>query len=217
MLKKYNVEGLAFYLTFFIVGSPEVWHGNVDAMMDISIKFVKEEACTSDGYGNEAKIADLKTDREQIIAQSIVSSFYQKRINPDYTDHMIPSIGISKDKIVVYFYDCINDVLLESSEMPFLTAQGALVKSTIVALWLVLNFKYFCSGITKGMKESGFKSGFVQIVQEKLKYYDEVTSPCEPRDTMEEEPWTWGPPPEHDEPAEKLEDVNNLGPWEIHN
>lgn len=130
---------------------------------------------------------------------------------------MIPSIGISKDKIVVYFYDCINDVLLESSEMPFLTAQGALVKSTIVALWLVLNFKYFCSGITKGMKESGFKSGFVQIVQEKLKYYDEVTSPCEPRDTMEEEPWTWGPPPEHDEPAEKLEDVNNLGPWEIHN
>lgn len=28
------MEGLAFYLTFFIVGSPEVWHGNVDAMMD---------------------------------------------------------------------------------------------------------------------------------------------------------------------------------------
>lgn len=130
---------------------------------------------------------------------------------------MIPSIGISKDKLVVYFYDCINDVLLESSEMPFLTAQGALVKSTIVALWLVLNFKYFCCGITKGMKESGFKSGFVQIVQEKLKYYNEVTSPCEPRDTMEEEPWTWGPPPEQDEPAQKLEDVNNLGPWEIHN
>lgn len=55
------------------------------------------------------EIVDLKTDREQIIAQSIVSSFYQKRINPDYTNHMIPSIGISKDKIVVYFYDCIND------------------------------------------------------------------------------------------------------------
>lgn len=209
------MEGLAFHLTFFIVASPEVCHGNVDAMMDTSIKFVKEKACASVGYGNEAEIVDLKTDREQIIAQSIVSSFYQKRVNPDYTNHMIPSIGISKDKIVVYFYDCINDVLLESSEMPYLTAQGtqgALVKTTIVALWLVLNFKYVCSGITKGMKESGFKSGFVQIVQEKLKYYDEVTSPCEPRDAMEEEPWTWGPPPEQDEPAEKLEDVNNLGP-----
>lgn len=47
-----------------------------------------------------------------------------------------------------------------------------------------------------------FKSGFVQIVQEKLKYYDEVTSPCEPRDAREEEPWTWGPPPKQDEPAE---------------
>lgn len=186
-------------------------------MMDISIKFVKEKACASDGDGKEAETVDLKTDREQIIAQSIVSSFYQKRINPDYTNHMIPSIGILKDKIVVYFYDCINDVLLESSEMPYLTAQGDLVKTTIVALWLVLNFKYFCSGITKGMTESGSKSGFVQIVQEKLKYYDEVTSPCEPRDAMEEEPWTWGPPPEQDEPAEKLEDVNNLGPLKIHN
>lgn len=99
------MEGLAFYLTFFIVGSPEVWHGNVDAMMDTSIKFVKEKAYASDGYGNEAEIADLKTEREQIIAQSIVSLFYQKSINPDYTNHLIPSIGISKDKIVVYFYD----------------------------------------------------------------------------------------------------------------
>lgn len=185
-------------------------------MMDTSIKFVKEKACASDGYGNEAEIVDLKTEREQIIAQSIVSSFYHTMIYPDYSNHLIPSIGISKDKIVVYFYDCINDVLLESSEMPFLTEQGALVKTTIVALWLVLNFKYFCCGITKGMEESDFKSGFVQIVQEKLKYYDEVTSPCESRDAMEEEPWTWGPPPEQDEPAEKLEDVNNLGPWEIH-
>lgn len=32
------------------IGSPEVWHGNVDAMMDTSIKFVKEKACASDGY-----------------------------------------------------------------------------------------------------------------------------------------------------------------------
>lgn len=119
------MKSLAFYLTFFIVGSPEVWHGNVDAMMDTSIKFVKEKACASDGYGNEAEIVDLKTDREQIIAQSIVSSFYQKRINPDYTNHMIPSIGILKDKIVVYFYDCINDVLIESYEMPYLTEQSA--------------------------------------------------------------------------------------------
>lgn len=44
-----------------------------------------------------------------------------------------------------------------------------------------------------------------------------MTSPCEPRDAMEEESWTWGPPREQDEPAEKLEDVNNLAPWKIHN
>lgn len=57
--------------------------------------------CFCHGYGNEAEIVNLKTDKEQIIAQSIVSSFYQKWINPDYTNHVIPSIGISKNKIIV--------------------------------------------------------------------------------------------------------------------
>nr|XP_022307430.1 uncharacterized protein LOC111113434 isoform X2 [Crassostrea virginica]XP_022307431.1 uncharacterized protein LOC111113434 isoform X2 [Crassostrea virginica] len=200
------------------IGSPPVWHGHLDVMMDISVKFAEEEADSPGGYGNhssdEVKLMDLKTSREQIIAQSIVFSFYQKRVNPDYANHLIPSIGISKEKIVVYFYDCINDVLLESPEMPYISADGAFVKPTIVALWLVLNFKYFCSGITKGIKELGFTSGFVQIVQEKLKYYNEVTAPCESRDDIKEDPWTWGVPPEKDEPAEELEDFNKLRPWE---
>lgn len=187
-------------------------------MMGISIKFAEDEADSPGGQGNdssvEVEVVDLKTGREQIIAQSIVFSFYQKRINPDYSNHLIPSIGISKDKIVVYFYDCVNDVLLESSEMVYLS-QGALVKNTIVALWLVLNFKYFCSGITKSMKESGFTSGFVQIVQEKLKCYKEVTAPCETKESVKEEPWIWGVAPEKDVPWEKVKDVNKLEPREI--
>lgn len=61
------MEGLVFYLIFCIVGFLEVWYGNVDVMMDILIKFVKEKVYVLDGYGNEFEIVDLKIDREQII------------------------------------------------------------------------------------------------------------------------------------------------------
>lgn len=98
---------------------------------------------------------------------------------------MIPSICISKEKVVIYFYDCNNDFLLESSEKPYITSEGALVKSTIISLWLALNFKYFCSGITKGMKDSGFVSGFFELVQNKLDLYKDVTAPCETASTLD--------------------------------
>lgn len=58
------MEGLVFYLIFCIVGFLEVWYGNVDVMMDILIKFVKEKVYVLDGYGNEFEIVDLKIDRE---------------------------------------------------------------------------------------------------------------------------------------------------------
>lgn len=61
------MKSLVFYLIFFIVGFLEVWYGNVDVMMDILIKFVKEKVCVLDGYGNEVEIVDLKIDREKII------------------------------------------------------------------------------------------------------------------------------------------------------
>lgn len=51
-------------------------------MMGISIKFAEDEADSPGGQGNdssvEVKVVDLKTGREQIIAQHIVFSFYKK-------------------------------------------------------------------------------------------------------------------------------------------
>lgn len=58
------MEGLVFYLIFFIVVFLEVCYGNVDVMMDILIKFVKEKVCVFDGDGKEVEIVDLKIDRE---------------------------------------------------------------------------------------------------------------------------------------------------------
>ena len=100
------------------------------------------------------------------------------------------------------FYDCDNDVLLESSEMPFITSQGGL-KSTFLALWLVLNFKYFCLGITKGMVESGLKSGFLDLVGGEVNYYGQVTTPCVCPSMEQESLWMWGPPQEKEESADR--------------
>ncbi|XP_061163835.1 uncharacterized protein LOC133172984 [Saccostrea echinata] len=202
------------------IGSPEVWHGLLDILMSVSVKFMSfEDPDSLSGSGGHyivrGKETDLKSIREQIIAQSIVFSFFQRKLHPEYVHHLIPSIGISKDMLVVYLYDCNNDILLESSEMPYLTTQGALVKPTIVALWLVLNYEFLCSGITKGMNDSGVKSNFTQLVHEKLKLYDKVTVPCDSSCSGEEEQWTWGARPENDEPAQRFSDVNMLQPWKL--
>lgn len=185
--------------------------------MDTSVRIAGEgpdrPGRHGNGFSDEGTETSLELSREQIMAQCIVFSFLQKKLHPDYVNHLIPSIGIARDRLVVFFYDCDNDVLLESSEMPFITSQGGLVKSTFLALWLVLNFKYFCSGITKGMVESGLKSGFLDLVQGEVRHYGQVTVPCFCPSVETGSPWTWGPPPEKDEPAERIVNVNELKPW----
>lgn len=185
--------------------------------MDTSVRNAGEGPEPSGRHGNgfsgEGTETSLESSREQIMAQCIVFSFLQKKLHPDYVNHLIPSIGIARDRLVVFYYDCDNDVLLESSEMPFIMSQGGLVKSTFLALWLVLNFKYFCSGITKGMVESDLKSGFLDLVQGEVHHYGQVTAPCVCPSVEPGSPWTWGPPPEKDEPAERIVNVNELKLW----
>lgn len=170
------MEGLAFYLTFFIVGSPEVWHGNVDAMMDTSIKFVKEKACASDGYiwkwirncrfKNRQRtdystkyclhsirkgliLIILITWSQAFIKRKIYDSLkYKPELQRKRVNLMDKGWDLKRQNCCVFLRLYQWWLLLESSEMPYLTEQGALVKTTIVALLLVLNFKYFCSGIT---------------------------------------------------------------------
>ncbi|VDI43530.1 uncharacterized protein LOC143076317 [Mytilus galloprovincialis] len=201
------------------IGCPEVWHGFVDLMMGmIGINIATIEPDSPGGSGNRSSIevkienTDLKSNKEQMIAQSIVFSFLQQKLHPEFVNHLIPSIGISKEMLVIYYYDCKNDVLIESSQMPYIQDEKLCIP-TIVALWLALNFKYFCSGITKGMNNSSYKAGFFEQVDEKLNLYMNVNMPCGKHYSKEDNTWTWLGKPIEDEPAEKVKDINKLEPW----
>ena len=94
--------------------------------MDTSIRIAGEgpdrPGRHGNGFSDERTETSLELSREQIMAQCIVFSFLQKKLHPDYVNHLIPSIGIARHRLVMFFYDCDNDVLQESSEMPFITS-----------------------------------------------------------------------------------------------
>ena len=88
----------------------------------------------------------------QIKAQTIVFSFYQQKYNKEKMKTcLVPGIGISTEELYFVFYDSEYDVLLESAPL-FLCGKGTLVTNRVVFLWLTLNYKLFCSGITAEMK-----------------------------------------------------------------
>ena len=220
-LKEVSIGGVCYRLLFkfCFTGCPEVWHGFVDLMIGmIGINIATIEPDSPGGSGNRSSIevkienTDLKSNKEQMIAQSIVLSFLQQKLHPEFVNHLIPSIGISKEMLVIYYYDCKNDVLIESSQMPYIQDEKLCIP-TIVALWLALNFKYFCSGITKGMNNSSYKAGFFEQVDEKLNLYMNVNMPCGKHYSKEDNTWTWLGKPIEDEPAEKVKDINKLEPW----
>ena len=44
---------------------------------------------------------------------------------------------------------------------------------TVLALWLTINYKYFCSGITRHMKDSNLTADFFKHVGDKRNIYEE--------------------------------------------
>ena len=64
------------------------------------------------------------------------------------TSHQEIRIGISNEKLYCAFYALVYDVLIESDSVP-LWMNGQIYLSTIVFLWLSLNYRLFCSGVTK--------------------------------------------------------------------
>ena len=76
----------------------------------------------------------------QLIAQTLVLSFYQKKLNQHLT--FVPSIAVNRNLInQFHFYNSENDVYLVSQEMPLFVNQ-TLHLSTVLATWLVLNHRY---------------------------------------------------------------------------
>ncbi|XP_033754347.1 uncharacterized protein LOC117337465 isoform X2 [Pecten maximus] len=153
-------------------GNPSVWHGNLDVIVNnqVVVEALEDEP-DSDSPGRtpmEVKSTYLSRN-PQIIAETIVFSFLQKKRHPEYSHFLFPCIGVNSKDMVVYFYDSKNDVLLESSPISMYTISGGVNLLAIVVSWLVVNHKYLCDGLTEGLKKE--TSGFFHQAEKVLPIY----------------------------------------------
>lgn len=160
------------------IGNGEVWHGNMDIIIkdELAIQTTKEDE-ESDSPGEKSPEEMKKGEKclqknPQIIATTILFSFFQQQRHPESSHYLIPCIGISSTEMVIYFYDSEHDVLLESSGINIGTAVKDTLAVNVVAVivaWLVVNHKYLCSGLMDILKAE--KAHFFSKVGSKLSVY----------------------------------------------
>jgi hypothetical protein len=164
-----------------ISGNKDVWHGTLDVMLescDIGVGFTSKPEDKSPGEraSVEIKCNDLGSvsTRDQALAKTITFSFLQKQRHSLTMDHyLIPCILASSTEVQYFFYDCNNDILLQSRKYPLFISTGdklELSYQTILSTWLVLNYKYLCSGPTKYILDAP-KAGFPKFAGPALKVY----------------------------------------------
>ena len=104
------------------------------------------------------------------IARAIVFSFLQGKLHPEWKTSMIPTIGLSQSELIVYFYDHKNDVLLKTiNGLNFKEAGENRIKAILVA-WLVINYKYLCSGFVDNLSTAP-KANFFEACKDMLDLY----------------------------------------------
>jgi hypothetical protein len=119
----------------------------------------------------KVKSDDLQFHLSQIVAQTIVFSFHQRKHYPLY---LLPSIGVSKHAIQFHFYDAREDLYFASYNLPLFYTTNELNMTVVLATWLVLNHSFFTPKPSKSMLEEG-KFGFHSLAQENLfRYRNEI-------------------------------------------
>ena len=180
-----------FFLHF--AGNSEVWHGAVDAMTfsglhraEVACVVLDEGAAGDTDDGKEAedlysclalefKEKNLKGNKSQLFAETIVNSFLQQRL--DSTVSFVPILGVKHNAIQVVMYDAELDILLASVELKFKYPPSALKEemsyATYLLTWLTCNFKIFSTVLDeKEMLELKSKcANFANLVKEKLHIY----------------------------------------------
>lgn len=165
-------------LNFFIFqGNVEVWHGNLDVIINTDLALVEplDEDSENGSDGNSA-VENCLQRNHQIIAQTIVFSFFQKKRHPERKHFLTPCIGIGSSELIVMLYDSEHDVLLESSSVPLFNKDSSLEFSlqAILVCWLTVNYKYFCSGLCEEYQQ--YQSNFFVHAKEKIQIYEDKLS-----------------------------------------
>ena len=169
-------EGAHVRLTsaYLGMGAKWTWHGHPDARAEWTpLGLVrgasKETASDSEQAAGtkttyEAKKTFSMDDVDQIVAQSVVSSFIHNNRHPEQNP-LIPSVGIStfERKVMAVLYDPNLDVLLISSKIKWLEEEEqCFSKPGVVFLWLLLHHQLFLKSLD-ACQEHLDKSGLVRI------------------------------------------------------
>ena len=177
--------------------------------MDVAVTVCTEEP-DSPGAGNSSSVEmrltpdKIMSCQEQIRAETIVFSFLQKKNHVDLNNFLIPTIAVSKTHVGICLYDCENDVFLETPLLDLFRQEFLLRVETIITLWLVLNYKYCCSGVPEEFMDSNFKADFFKHIGRDLEnYISDVNAPC-----CYQTEYKWSSIHVLGDTKEKLDDIN---------
>ena len=134
------------------------------------------------GDCTDSSVSSIETkpnerDQNQLLAQTVVFSFLQQKYNKmKMKNSLIPAVGISTKQLYIHLYDCENDVCLSSDPDLQMSGGGKLIVEIVVLLWLTLNYRYFCTGITEEMRKC--KADFHRRLDDMIyEYIDNVKRP----------------------------------------
>lgn len=164
--------GLQMCLLF--LGALNAWHGSLDVVFgnpSLFVTVMEEDGDTSPGGRVESLTFDTSRTKSQLLAKAIVFSFIQKKRHPEFDHFLIPCIGITRHQIIFIFYDSSNDLLLEGPRHDLVLVDGSVNYEAVIAVWLVMNYKFYCSGPTSSMLNAP-KSNFYKHAKEQLELYE---------------------------------------------
>lgn len=166
------------------IGNPDVWHGCLDLIMEgsnVSVDTLDQDSEASSDRESGRIVTRRTVDMTdnsmgsglvQLAAKTIVQSFYYRQVYPQWENTLIPCVGVSSTGLIFYFYDSVHDVLLGSSRFPLAAYSPFEINfTTVIALWMVLNHKYLCNGLSSVDLQEVPKSGFVTAARDKLHIY----------------------------------------------
>lgn len=158
------------FLPFYIAGNHRVWHGSADILIG-RVAVVAPTQLADDNTENKTYSSTLEPSRNQIIATAIAFAFTLNR-------GLVPTIAFSNETFKIFMYDPEHDLLFEGSELNLFIDKPPLQRSllqfdtrTIFALWLVVNYDLFCSGVSRDHIEFGYFANFRSHVKESLEIY----------------------------------------------
>lgn len=161
---------------FFLAGNLKVWHGSVDVIIknDLVIENLEKEQDSPGGKSPvEVKlISDNLSRNPQLVAETIVFSFLQKKTHPELPNFLIPCVGFKRSAMLLMLYDSEHDVFLESSLIPLFssTCKNMFSVEAVLVTWLAVNYRFLCTGLTEEMLP--FKACFFEEAKNRKSVYE---------------------------------------------